>query len=174
MPKTLHYFTDGATVKNIDLPQYPDSAWNWITGNPDDTKDDELYAKVAAVYRVANMTADACANVPFAIMRGDKEVDNSESWQNIIGFMENPRELLRLWSLSLFMPNSAYGLLEDGARTRSRLRYIVPTSITPVVEETLQRAGVHPACGLEQVLAADKEARKVAQGLISSAYSEEP
>lgn len=47
-------------------------------------------------------------------------------------------------------------------------------SITPVVEETLQRVGVHPACGLEQVLAADKEARKVAQGLISSAYSEEP
>ncbi|MFZ2330715.1 MAG: phage portal protein [Atribacterota bacterium] len=135
MPKTLHYFTDGATVKNIDLPQYPDSAWNWITGNPDDTSDEQLYSRVSAVYRVANMTADACANVPFAIMRGETEVDNSESWQNIIGFMENPRELLRLWRLSLFMTNSAYGLLEDGARQRSRLRYIVPTSITPVVDK---------------------------------------
>lgn len=135
MPKTLHYFTDGATVKNIDLPQYPDSAWNWITGKPDQTNEEELYSRVAAVYRVANMTADAAANVPFAIMRGETELDSSENWQNRIGFMENPRELLRLWRLSLFMTNTAYGMLEDGTRQRSRLRYIVPTSITPIVDK---------------------------------------
>ena len=48
MPKTLHMYTDGQSLKNIDLPQYPDSAWTWITGAPEN-KDIDLYSRVAAV-----------------------------------------------------------------------------------------------------------------------------
>jgi len=105
VPENLHYFTDGKTLKGIDLPQYPDSAWNWITCAPDDTKDEELYARVAAVYRVANLSAEAIANVPFAIYKGDQEFDTSDDWQNKVGFLPNIRELLRLWRLSLFSAN---------------------------------------------------------------------
>ena len=41
MPK--FYKVDGDQVKNITLPNYPDSAWNWIEGAPE-RSDDELYA----------------------------------------------------------------------------------------------------------------------------------
>jgi len=135
MPKTLHLFTDGATVKGIDLPQYPDAAWDWITGAPE-VKDNDLYSRVAAVYRCANMTADALSNLPFVILRGEDEFDSSDDWQNKVGFMKNPRELLRLWRLSLFMTNSAYGFLEGPANRRkyTNLRYLVPTTIAPVAD----------------------------------------
>lgn len=134
MPETKHFYTDGKFIKNIDLPQYPDSAWNWITGKPEDTSDDMLYSHVAAVYRCANLTADAVSNVPFVVYKGDQEYDRSDDWQNKVGFLSRPRELLRLWRLSLFMTNSCYGFME-GNRAIRNLRYIVPTTITPVVDK---------------------------------------
>lgn len=132
MPETKHFYTNGAMMKSIALPQYPDSAWEWITGAPEN-KDIDLYSRVAAVYRCANLTADALSNMPFAILRGDQEFDTSDDWQNKIGFMKNPRELLRLWRLSIFMTNSAYGFMEGPANRRkvTNLRYLVPTTITP-------------------------------------------
>lgn len=137
MPESKHYITDGRTLKGIDLPQYPDSAWEWITGAPE-TKDIDLYSRVAAVYRCANLTADALSNLPFAILRGGQEFDVSDDWQNKLGFMKNPRELLRLWRLSLFMTNSAYGFMEGLANRRkvTNLRYLVPTTITPEADRT--------------------------------------
>ncbi len=133
MPDTKHYLIDGKTLKSIDLPQYPDSAWNWITGAPDSTNTD-LYSRVAAVYRCANLTADALSNLPFAILKGDDEFDTSDDWQNKVGWLKNPRELLRLWRLSMFMTNSAYGFMEGPANRRkiNNLRYLVPTTIEPV------------------------------------------
>jgi len=134
MPEEIirHFITDGKSFKSIDLPQYPDSAWEWITGAPE-SKDIDLYSRVAAVYRCANLTADALANLPFAILKGDQEFDTSDDWQNKLGFMKNPRELLRLWRLSLFMTNSAYAFMEGLANRRkvTNLRYLVPTTITP-------------------------------------------
>jgi len=134
VPETKHYFTNGSTLKGIDLPQYPDSAWNWITGAPEDTSDEQLYSRVAAVYRVANLSADAIANVPFAVYEGKTEYDTSDKWQNKVGFLANPRELFRLWRLSLFMTNSAYGFME-GNRVQKNLRYVKANSITPVVDK---------------------------------------
>lgn len=131
MAKT--FYTDGSSIKNIDFPQYPDSAWDWIEGAPE-TKDDELFARVAAVFRAANLSADAVANLPFALLdRAGEVYDAGDDWQNKVGFMPNPRELFRLWRLSLFMTNSAYGFAE-GNRVIKNLRYIVPTTITPVVD----------------------------------------
>lgn len=131
MAKT--FYTDGNSIKNIDFPQYPDSAWDWIEGAPE-TKDDELFARVAAVFRAANLSADAIANLPFALLdRAGEVYDAGDDWQNKVGFMPNPRELFRLWRLSLFMTNSAYGFAE-GNRVIKNLRYIVPTTITPVVD----------------------------------------
>ena len=134
MPETKHYFTNGSTLKGIDLPQYPDSAWNWITGAPEDTSEEQLYSRVAAVYRVANLSAEAIANVPFAIYKGKEEYDTSDDWQNKVGFLANPRELFRLWRLSLFMTNMAYGFME-GNRVTKNLRYVKASSITPVVDK---------------------------------------
>lgn len=134
MPETRYLYTNGETVKNIDLPAYRDEAWNWISGKPEDTTNESLYSKVAAVFRVANMTAESIANMPFSIYKGETEYDTSENWENKVGFMHDPRELLRLWRLSLFMTNTAYGLME-GNRAIKKLRYILPESITPKIDK---------------------------------------
>jgi hypothetical protein len=131
MPETKYFYTNGSELKSFDLTQYPDAAWDFITGAPE-TKDNELYASVAAVFRVANMTADACASLPFAVVNPDgSDYDTSQDWQNNVGFLRNPRELIRLWRLSLFMTNKAYGFME-GNRVIRNLRYILPSSITPI------------------------------------------
>jgi len=151
MPETKHFYTDGKFIKNIDLPQYPDSAWNWITGKPEYTSDDMLYSHVAAVYRCANLTADAISNVPFVVYKGDQEYDRSDDWQNKVGFMNRPRELLRLWRLSLFMTNTAYAFME-GNRAIKNLRYIVPTTITPIVDKRAGLTGFKRQLGSESTL----------------------
>lgn len=133
MANTKFIYTNGEVKSDLEFLQYRDSAWNWITGAPE-TQDDDLYAKVAAVYRAVNLSADAVASMPFALVQaksGD-EYDNSEDWQNKVGFMPNPGELLRLWRMSLFMTNTAYGFME-GNRVIRNLRYIVPSTITPIV-----------------------------------------
>lgn len=133
MPRNL-YYTNGQTLKSLDLPQYPDESWDWITGEPDSIGSEELYSSVAAVYRAANITANALANIPFALVdSAGEDYDISSDWENKVGFMPNPRELLRLWRLSLFMTGSAYGFME-GNRAIKSLRYIVPSTITPIVD----------------------------------------
>jgi len=136
MKKPTNFYMDGAQIKSIDLPQYPDESWDWLTGKPmQETKRNELYSRVSAVFRVANMTADAVSNMPFAIINSaGKTIDDSDSWQNVVGFLPKPHELLKQWRLSLFMSNAAYGF-KEGSRMNYTLRYLLPESITPVVDK---------------------------------------
>jgi len=121
------FYTDG--MKNIELPQYPDSAWTFYT-NPPETEEEALYGLVAMVYRAVNITADALASLPFAVTRGSEDVDTWDNWDNVVGFMPDPFDLLRRWRMSWFMTNKAYGFMESG-RNEKLLRYIVPSTIKP-------------------------------------------
>lgn len=126
-----YLFVDGQ--KSIDLPQYRDSAWTFYSERPAQ-EDDELYASVAAVFRAVNRTADALASLPFALLRGKTDYDTSDDWQNKVGFMPRPQELIRLWRLSLIMTNTAYGFMEQEKGGKRKLRYILPSSITPLYD----------------------------------------
>jgi len=140
MPKDKMFYTDGATIKNIDLPQYPNSAWEWISNPPKD-EEVELYARVAAVYRVATMSADAIARMPFAIMKGEQEVDPSDKYENKTGLIKNPRELFRLWRMSLFFTNTAYGFIDGTNRKNRAIRYIAPETMIPMVDKEIGLVG---------------------------------
>jgi len=122
-------FTDGK--KSIDLPQYPNEAWQFY-GESDDNDKEDLYGKVASVFRATNLTASATSKIPFALVYTDsgKDYDVSDDWKNKVGFMPKPSELIRLWRLSLTMTNSAYGFMENTKLIGKNLRYIVPTTIT--------------------------------------------
>ena len=126
-----YIMTDG--VKSIDLPQFPNEAWHFYEGEPEEKED--FYAKVSAVYRAVNLTASATANIPFALVKkSGKDFDISSEWENKVGFMPKPNELIRLWRMSLCMTNKAYGFMENSKATGKNLRYIVPTTITPIVD----------------------------------------
>ena len=136
MPRPT-YNIYGVNTKGIDLPQYPNSAWHFYSEKPQDESElDEnaLYSSVAAVYRVANMSAEAIGSMPFAIMKGSEEVDTSDDYHNVLGFFKNPKELLRLWRLSLFVDNTAYALVDGTRNTIDSIRYLAASTITPKVD----------------------------------------
>ena len=124
--KTAYF--DGAQMKGFNVPDpwHSDVGWEPAT-NPTDA---ELYGRVAALYAAMNLSADALSHLPFAIVNGKKDFDVSHDWKNKVGFMPRPVDLLRLWRLSLFATNAAYGFMEYNKGAKN-LRYIVPTTITP-------------------------------------------
>jgi hypothetical protein len=65
-------------------------------------------------------------------MKGENEIDNSNDYQNATEIMRNPKELLRLWRMSLFFHNKAYGFLQ-GNRVINDMKYIAPQTITKVI-----------------------------------------
>jgi len=117
-----YIFTDGRDTKSIDVIR---DSWDFVEAMKQ-TGDVNLYAQVSAVYRAANLTADAISNVPFAVMKGDEDVDTSANWSNKIGMMPNPRELIRLWRMSLFFTNTAWGRVAKVNSLKRRLYYIAP------------------------------------------------
>jgi len=136
--------TDG--VKSIDLPQYPNEAWHFYEGEPEAKED--FYATVSAVFRAVNLTASATSQIPFALVKkSGRDYDISSDWKNKVGFMPKPSELIRLWRMSLSMTNSAYGFMERTKATGQNLRYIVPTTISPVVDNILGLTGFKRSIG---------------------------
>lgn len=127
-----YIMTDGK--KSIDLPQYPNEAWTFYGEEDDDGKED-FYSTVSAVFRAVNLTAAATANIPFALVKkSGKDYDISSEWENKVGFLPKPQELIRLWRMSLTMTNKAYGFMENSRKDGRNLKYIVPTTITPDVD----------------------------------------
>jgi hypothetical protein len=151
MPNQLFY-GDGSEIKNITFPQFGSSAWQFVTGDEDsDGKitESELYASVAAVFRAVNITATMTSGIPFAVMRGENDIDVSAEWKNVVGFMPNPIELIRLWRMSLFMTNTAYGFMDQGKGYKS-LRYILPSTINPIVDASKGLTGFTRTVGTTQ------------------------
>lgn len=127
-----YIMTDG--VKSIDLPQFPNEAWTFYSGDDSEGKED-FYGRVSSVFRAFNITADVTAAIPFALVdKSGKDYDISTEWENKVGFMKSPKELIRLWRLSLSATNSAYGFMENIRGEGKNLRYILPSSITPLLD----------------------------------------
>lgn len=121
--------TSGGQLKSVDFSGVRDS-WDFVEMMKGE-KSEDTYAKVAAVYRAMNLTADATANIPFAVtdMSGNTDLDTSENWKNKIGIMPRPREIIRQWRLSLFQSNMAYGRVAKTNIAKKQLFYVVPASI---------------------------------------------
>jgi len=131
------FMTGTKGVKGIDLPQYPDEAWDWIIGKPEG--DTALYNSVAFLYRAINLTAGAVAAIPFAIVdeASGEDVDTSATWKNRLGFLPNPNKIIQLVEMSLIMYGQAY-LFRERNRVRTLgVRYVTPTSITPLFDPAL-------------------------------------
>lgn len=126
-------YTNG--TKSYNAPMNDPSAWVTL-GNLGYKEEAqlEMMAKVAVVRRVRELIATSVANIPFSIVNeaGD-EIDISTDWQNVVGFLPRPKDLLRRWRMSVIDTNAGYGFF-DGKRPgtpESTLRYIVPWTITP-------------------------------------------
>lgn len=132
-------YTDGGNAKAINpwaVDQNPE-AWVWYSGQPQKIQD-EYYAKVAAMYRAHQLKANTVSSIPFVLLtKRGKEYDTSAHWENKVGFLPNPQELLRLNVLSYMATNTIYNLRTTdrvGYKTRG-LYHAVPYAFTPVLND---------------------------------------
>ena len=125
---------DGKNYKNIDPWTNEDpTAWTWLSGNTQDN-DKDLYGIVPFIFRVINLTANAVASMPFALVDANGEdFDVTSEWENKAGIIPNPTSFMRLCSLSLSLFGSSYWLKERNRVKVRELSYLVPTTITPTI-----------------------------------------
>jgi hypothetical protein len=119
---------------------------------------DVYYARVAAAFRAFNLKANTVGNMPFALYKAspagdperktnikavdelakDAEVDNSANWKNVVKFLPNPSELLRLATLSYMATNTIYNLKTGDVAGRQvrGLRHAVADSFRPWANAT--------------------------------------
>jgi hypothetical protein len=122
-------------TKSIEFPQYPDSAWTWLSGKPADANSPESYFRaVPWLYRGVTIRADALAALPFKLFKGEAEFDTSEDWQNKVGFIPDPHRLFWLIEACLTLEPMAYLFSDNVGKMRKKLRYIRPDGVTPVID----------------------------------------
>lgn len=138
-----HFFFDGMNLKSIALEQYPESAWEVISGKQPNAEMQEIYKRVAWMSRGIKIRASVLSRVPFAIVNNTREdYDSSDSWENKIGFIPNPRRLLWLVEESLTLSNRAYLIKEaNSASVLKNLKYVIPTSMKDIVDPAKGLAG---------------------------------
>lgn len=135
-----YLLTKDGSLKSILLEQYSDAAWNFATGAPE-TSDNALYGLVAPVFRAINLTANVCAEIPWALVnKAGEDVDITTKWENVVGFMPYPADIFRRWFISILMTNTAYGFMEQ-AKGIKRLMYISPATMSAKVESGTAAAG---------------------------------
>ena len=133
-----HIVFDGSK-KSIELLQYPDEAWTWLTGQPDSgqTGIKEYFKAVPWLYRGVGLRANAVSKMPFAIYKGDGEdpIDTDQDYENNIGFLPNPKRTLRLLEMSLALLGKAYLFNIQNKTITLDLKYLNPATIRPVIDE---------------------------------------
>lgn len=124
-------YTDG--VKSVDVTD-AGSLWDIIAQQTGATPQKEIMSRVAAASRAARIKSQAVSSMPFAVVdSAGEEVDNSGKWENVLGFMPNPRDLFRRLELSLMDNNGAYLRMGKTAlKTPKQLHYVKYDTIRPV------------------------------------------
>lgn len=132
---TMNVYFDGA--KSIELAQYPDTAWEWLTGEPDDGVSGirDFYKAIPWLYRGVELRAGAVAKMPFEIYKGDTVVDQSNEYTNVVGFLPDPVRIFKLIDMSLTLLGSAYLFNIRNDAVTLDLKYLNPTTITPIIDE---------------------------------------
>ena len=105
----------------------------WVISGQSDTQTADvnaLYKAIPWMFRGATLRADSIANMPFAISRGETDVDVSNDWQNKLGFLPEPSALLWLLEASLTLTGKAYLWREYNRLITRSLKYVTPQSIT--------------------------------------------
>ncbi len=73
-----------------------------------------LYRTIPTLYRGINIIENEVQNIPFSVFnKSGEEIDNTQDWQNVVGFLPNPRRAFGLISQSIDRHGVAYFLKEQ-------------------------------------------------------------
>lgn len=129
-------FMDG--IKSIELPQYPDSAWQFLTGEDANTQKlaiADYFSVIPWLSRGVALRSSAVSAMPFCIYQGDEEIASyPDNWdEEMFPFFPSPGKLLWLVEASLVLTGAAY--LAAPTTVLENLRYLLPSSVTPVMDQ---------------------------------------
>jgi hypothetical protein len=89
---------------------------------------------VPSVFAGVNTRMQAMADLPFTIysVKGDKELDNSDNYKNVVGFLPYPSMTFAMTEGALVTAGRAYWYKGTGTRTGQvkELKYWMPSSVT--------------------------------------------
>jgi hypothetical protein len=70
--------------KSITFDQYPNEAWDFLSGDPDGDSDSvkKMWEAVPWLFAGVNIISQSAAEIPLALYRGNREVTSSEDWQD--------------------------------------------------------------------------------------------
>ena len=125
--------TDGR--KSVPLNALPPEAWTFISGQgPDLAELQTLYDRVPWLYRAVALRAVALPSIPFAILDGEEEIDNSADYTNKLGWLPDPFALLEQIEMDLVLHSRAILIKDQNIFGRSigdGLRRLYPPSMKP-------------------------------------------
>ena len=131
------YFMDGKQeLKSSLLWDEATDAWKYFSNSPHAVVSG-LYRTIPTLYRGISIIENECQNVPFSIFnKSGEEIDNTQDWQNIVGFLPNPRRLFGTVSQSLDRHGQAYLLKEQNrAGIVKSLKWMAASNIEPNFKE---------------------------------------
>lgn len=121
-------------TKSITLDQYPDEAWEFLTGDPNANAESvkEMWAAVPWLYRGVNIIAQASAEIPVSLYRGNTEITSSEEWKDPTGYLPDIAKLIRKLAASITLEGQGYLFRDQAATVRATKRLVFwnPTSVS--------------------------------------------
>lgn len=137
-------------IKSSLLWDETTDAWKYYSNDPREQVSN-FYGLIPTIFRAVNMIANDVSKMPFRIMQGKKEIDNSQEYMNALEFLPNPRKIFQLISMSLDLTGSAYAIpLKNRAGYVKELKYVVPSTITPKLDPDKGLEGLTRKVGAEE------------------------
>ena len=134
--RASYVFIDGQKAVNLtDLDSFLDYL---ISADGQVVTEKAAWASVPWVYRGIKLRAQAVGAMPFNIYRGDTIIDEyggQASYENKNGILPHPGRLFSLVEAALTALGYAYLVREANRVKTTGLRYLLPTSIEPVISE---------------------------------------
>ena len=123
--------TDGNEVKTLD-PFTDNTPGVWVGGGQN-TAQTQAVKLLPSVFSGLSARMSAMADLPFTIYsaKGDKPLDNSDAYKNVVGFLPYPAQTFGLTEGSLVIAGQAYWYKEKGVKTGQvkSLKYWNPSSV---------------------------------------------
>ena len=127
-------------TKAISVDQLPESAWRYVLRHGVDEgkiSPEAVYRAVPFIYRGVTMRAQALADLPWALVQGEREVVTSEDLSTLpkgLEWLAHLSGLLQRVEMALCLWGAAY-LLHERNRVRTLgYRWLLPATITPVYD----------------------------------------
>lgn len=134
----------------------------WSTDIGDTAKQAKSNRLVPSVFAGVSARMQAMADLPFTIYstKGDKALDDSDNYKNVVGLLPYPSKFLSLSEGALVLSGKSYWFKETGAKTGTvkNLKYWIPSSVTLDPESakkgviTFKRQGTQESFPSEKVL----------------------